>query len=204
MKYHLAILAKGWSELILNGKKTIESRFSQNRCAPFGKVNKGDIVYLKESGGPVKGMFRAGEVETFEDLTPAMIEQIFVKYREQIFTINFPEMTLFPQSDEGCWTTYHPPFEWQVSKYATLIHITGVVQFEEPYPLPFRKRSRQAWVVLKHPLHVCEICHDPYLVEVFEGPDGELLHGSQHFCSPCYARECVSPDEELALAMEDS
>ena len=58
MKYHLAILTPGWIDLILDGSKTIESRFTKVRCAPFGKVHEGDSVYLKESGGLVKGMFR--------------------------------------------------------------------------------------------------------------------------------------------------
>lgn len=65
MKHHLAILSPGWIELILDGSKTIESRFTKVRCAPFGKVHEGDIVYLKESGGLVKGMFTVAKVETY-------------------------------------------------------------------------------------------------------------------------------------------
>ena len=55
MQRHLAILAPGWIEPILDGTKTIESRFTKVRCAPYGKVHAGDLVYMKESGGPVKG-----------------------------------------------------------------------------------------------------------------------------------------------------
>ena len=69
MKYHLAILTPGWIDLILDGSKTIESRFTKVRCAPFRKVHADDSVYLKESGGLVKGMFRVAQVETFENLT---------------------------------------------------------------------------------------------------------------------------------------
>ena len=82
MKYHLAILTPGWIDLILDGSKTIESRFTKVRCAPFGKVHEGDSVYLKESGGLVKGMFRVAEVETFENLTASQRHDIFDKYRE--------------------------------------------------------------------------------------------------------------------------
>lgn len=187
MKHHLAILSKGWIEQILDGKKTIESRFSKNRCAPFSKINEGDIVYMKESGGPVKGMFSVAEVETFENLT-----------KEQIRGIDGDAEYHFGIFGQGVHHWSHCD-KWYSSKHATLIHITDVVAFEEPYPLPFRKRDQRAWVVLDAPLHVCHICHDNYLLEVYEGPDGELLHGSQHFCPLCYARECVSPDEELAL-----
>ena len=69
MNHHLAILYPVWIELILDGSKTIESRFSKVRCAPFGKVSTGDTVYLKVSGGPVKGHFTVADVTTFENLT---------------------------------------------------------------------------------------------------------------------------------------
>lgn len=175
MKYHIAILSPGWTELILDGSKTIESRFTKVRCAPFGKVHEGDIVYLKESGGLVKGMFRVAEVETYENLTDGQICDLFYKeYREQIFSSRSALMR-------------RPPEKWLTAKHATLIHISDPVTFEEP--LPFPKRDPRAWVVLDHPFHKCEICDDPFLLEVYETPDGELLHGSQHFCPSCYALE---------------
>ena len=43
-KQHLAILTPSWIELILDGSKTIESRFTKVRCLPFGKVRAGDVV----------------------------------------------------------------------------------------------------------------------------------------------------------------
>ena len=190
MNYHLAILAKGWTELILEGKKTIESRFSKVRCAPFGKVHEGDIVYLKESCGPVKGMFTVAKVETFENLTDGQICDLFYsEYRKQIFNPSVSDLM------------GQPPEKWLAAKHATLIHISDVVRFDEPVLID--KRDSRAWVVLEHPLHKCGMCGDRYLLEVYEDPDGELIHGSQHFCPPCNARECVSHDEELAMAMED-
>lgn len=175
MKYHIAILSPGWTELILDGSKTIESRFTKVRCAPFGKVHEGDIVYLKESGGLVKGMFRVAEVETYENLTDGQICDLFYKeYREQIFSSRSALMR-------------RPPEKWLTAKHATLIHISDPVTFDDP--LPFPKRDPRAWVVLDHPFHKCEICEDPFLLEVYETPDGELLHGSQHFCPSCYALE---------------
>ena len=56
MQHHLAILAPGWIDPILDGAKTIKSRFTKVRCAPYGKVHAGDLIYMKERGGPVKGM----------------------------------------------------------------------------------------------------------------------------------------------------
>ena len=140
MKYHLAILSPGWIERILEGSKTVESRFTKVRCAPFGKVHAGDIVYLKESGGRVKGMFTVAKVETFENLTTGQICDLFYKeYREQIFS----SLSALMQ---------RPPDKWLSAKHATLIHISDPVKFDEP-GFPFPKRDQRAWVVLESPLH---------------------------------------------------
>ena len=155
---------------------------SQRTAAPpFGKVNEGDIVYMKESGGLVKGMFIVADVETFENLTAGQICDLFYKeYREQIFT------------PEGAVEMYDPPKKWLTAKHATLIHIAEPVKFDEPYPLPFQKRDPRAWLVLDAPLYVCEICKDNYLLEVTDDPDGKPIQfGSQHFCASCYAMECA-------------
>ena len=139
MKYHLAILAPGWTELILDGSKTIESRFTKVRCAPFGKVHEGDSVYLKESGGLVKGMFTVAKVETFEHLTEGQICDLFYKeYREQIFSAMSASMQ-------------RPPEKWLTAKHATLIHVSDPIAFDEPFR--YRQKGRSAWLVLDAPLH---------------------------------------------------
>ena len=139
MKYHLAILAPGWTDLILDGSKTIESRFTKVRCAPFGKVHEDDVVYLKESGGLVKGMFTVAKVETFENLTDAQICDLFYKeYREQIFSDLSASMQ-------------RPPEKWLTAKHATLIHIADPIKFENPFP--YKQKGRSAWLVLDTPLH---------------------------------------------------
>ena len=140
MNYHLAILTPGWIDLILDGKKTIESRFTKVKCAPYGKVNTGDVVYLKESGGPVKGQFAAAEVETFHFWRLHDIWSIFYKYRSQIFAWDYPEEV----------ASYCLPHKWMVSQYATLIHIADVIAYEHPFP--YRQKGRSAWLLLKEPL----------------------------------------------------
>ncbi|KKQ35404.1 MAG: hypothetical protein US51_C0006G0001, partial [Microgenomates group bacterium GW2011_GWA2_37_6] len=52
---HLAIFKGDGAEKILTGKKTIESRFSKNKIAPYGVVSAGDLVYMKLSGGAIIG-----------------------------------------------------------------------------------------------------------------------------------------------------
>ena len=133
MKYHLAILAPGWTDLILDGSKTIESRFTKVRCAPFGKVHEDDVVYLKESGGLVKGMFTVAKVETFENLTDAQICDLFYKeYREQIFSDLSASMQ-------------RPPEKWLTAKHATLIHIADpIASLKIRFPIS-RKDGQRGW-----------------------------------------------------------
>lgn len=50
---HIAILRQPFFDMILNGTKTIESRFSMNKCAPYNMVKAGDIILLKETGKDV-------------------------------------------------------------------------------------------------------------------------------------------------------
>ena len=57
---HVAIMKKSWGLLprILEGAKTIESRWYKARVAPWDRIQGGDVIYFKDSGAPVtlKGM----------------------------------------------------------------------------------------------------------------------------------------------------
>ena len=134
MKHHLAILSPDWIELILSGDKTIESRFSKVRCAPFGKVNTGDVVFMKESCGLVKGAFRVGKVQTFENLTEEQVTYIDGNYHFEIF-------------GQGVHHWSHRE-KWYASKHATLIHIAEKLEYNTPFAI--HKRDPRAWVVYDH------------------------------------------------------
>ena len=69
MVRHLAIFKGDGADKILSGEKTIESRFSKSRIAPFGLISSGDLVYIKPSGKDIIGQFRVKKV-IFFDLGP--------------------------------------------------------------------------------------------------------------------------------------
>lgn len=73
---HLAVFRQPYLDMILNGEKTIESRFSRVKCAPYGKIGKGDIVLLKVTGGLVFGEFAVRGVKSFAHVTPELIEDL--------------------------------------------------------------------------------------------------------------------------------
>ena len=125
---HLAILVQPFLDLILKQQKTIETRFSKVKCAPFQKVKTGDVILLKQSSGMVVGEMVAGRVEYFSNITPKQLEEL-KKFSRQICA------------------DYDPKF-WEKRKearYITFIHIASVKTYEKPYPYP--KKDRRAWIV---------------------------------------------------------
>jgi len=80
---HLAVLTEPFCSWLLEGTKTIESRFSRVRCAPYGTLAEGDIVAVKKTGGPVTGAFQAGTVRSYQ-LTPVRITELRDQYAAQL------------------------------------------------------------------------------------------------------------------------
>jgi ASC-1-like (ASCH) protein len=124
---HLAILVEPYLQFILEGKKTVESRFATRRFAPYNCVNKGDIVLLKRSSGPIVGICQVAYV-WFYELDPKSWQTIQKKFTTAIC----------PQNDTF-WQ------EREKASYATLMQIQNVKSIT---PMKFAKRDRRGWVVL--------------------------------------------------------
>jgi len=122
---HLAILNQPYLDLILQGKKRIESRFTKVRCAPYGKIGKGDTVLLKKSGGKVFGEFTVSRVMTF-DLKEGEVMRIKEKYNRLIC------------AEEDFWKMKED------SKYAVLIWISNLVVYDKP--VDYKKKDRRTWI----------------------------------------------------------
>lgn len=128
MKIHLAILYKDYLDLILEGKKTIEARFSKVKCPPYGKVSIGDKILLKETGGLIRGEAIVVDVKYYSNLTPETIIKIINKYKDEVMIKDD-----FLNSKIG-------------SKYLTLIFLSKVKKYTQE--IPFIKKDRRAWIVL--------------------------------------------------------
>lgn len=87
---HIAILRQPFFNMVLSGEKTIESRWSQNKCAPFNKVKVGDTIYIKQTGCAVTATAKVKDVKYY-NLTPEIVEQIRIKYGKQIGTDKFED-----------------------------------------------------------------------------------------------------------------
>jgi len=125
---HLAVFVEPYLRFILEGRKTVESRFSVKPLAPYGKVAIGDALLLKRAGGPVAGVCRVADVWSYH-LDPKAWNVIRRDFAEAICA-----------SDAQFWR------KRESARYATLMRIDEVRAMPS---LPLSKRDRRGWVVLK-------------------------------------------------------
>lgn len=121
-------------EAILRGDKTVETRFSKARIAPFGQVGVGDLIYMKPPGEEIVGQFKVGKVFYFEGLTPEDVDKIFSDYGKRVGVGDKTE-------DEK----YHQ--DKMTSLYGTLIFISESERFITS-PIKVKKRDLRGWMVL--------------------------------------------------------
>jgi hypothetical protein len=109
------------------GKKTIESRFSQNGCAPYDQVVPGDVVLLKRSGDDIVGLARVSGVQHLTRRTDW--KEIRALYEQELCA-----------TDDNFW------FEVKDSDYATLMWFDRICRLPS---IDCEKRDRRGWVVIK-------------------------------------------------------
>ncbi|CCJ05606.1 Uncharacterized protein BN69_0155 [Methylocystis sp. SC2] len=113
--------------MVLSGEKTIESRFSRNRCAPYGEIDDGDIILLKEVAGPICGLALARRIWCY-DLSTEPIDRIRHRFGAAI------------RADDEFWSSRADAL------YATLIELDAPASIA---PVGCDKRDRRGWVSLR-------------------------------------------------------
>lgn len=124
---HLAIFVEPYLHYILEGKKTVESRFASRRFAPYGQVERGDVMLLKASGGPIVGLCCIAQVWCYT-LDPASWQFIREHFTEALCA-----------QDPTFWTNRAH------ASFATLMRVQHVYRLP---PIEYPKRDRRGWVVL--------------------------------------------------------
>jgi hypothetical protein len=125
---HVAILAQPYLDLVLAARKTVESRFSVDRRAPYENVLVGDVILLKQVGGPICGIARAEKVWCYR-INPGIFASIRLNFGKRL-QIEDPEL----------WARY------KKAAYATLIQFDNVTRID---PLRYPKRDQRAWITFK-------------------------------------------------------
>ena len=123
---HIVILKKKYLDFILEGKKTIESRWSIHKTLPYGRVNIGDILYLKETGGDVVASARVKDVKTFT-LDSNVVDYIIDTYGDAI-CINKDNRERYNKN------------------YCTLIWVSDVKNIE---PFKVKKSYGSGWMLME-------------------------------------------------------
>jgi len=75
-------MRKSWglTDKILSGQKKIESRWYSVKHKPWDGIKKGETVYFKDSGGPVRIKAKVNKIMQFVDLTPKKVKEILDKH----------------------------------------------------------------------------------------------------------------------------
>jgi ASC-1-like (ASCH) protein len=124
---HLAVMHEPYLTYILDGRKTIESRFSVNRVAPYRSVMAGDILVFKLVAGPVVA------VASVADVTYYQLDSHSLPWLRERFS------AALAAEDESFWT------DRREARYATLMRLGSVRRLR---PFWVRKPDRRGWVVL--------------------------------------------------------
>ncbi len=130
MTTHVAIVRPPYDRLILDGRKAIESRFTQVPCPPFGRVTPGDTLYVKRAGGPFVARAEVAQVLMVDQLTPQRIDELVKRYNRWIC------------GEDAYWRSVR-----HKAAYATLMWLRNV-QPTASAP-PYRPRHMRAWYVLE-------------------------------------------------------
>lgn len=116
-------------DLILQGKKTVESRLTMQARDPFDNVEPGERIYFKQSSGPYRATAIAGHVLFEDNLTPRRIKEIEREYNHLI------------RGEESFWN-------WKRhSKFCTLIWLREVRPLEVGPAI--RPLQGVAWLTLE-------------------------------------------------------
>ncbi len=125
---HLAVFIEPYLQFVLNGQKTVESRFSTRRYAPYNQVRSGDVILLKQSSGPIIGICQVAHVWCYH-LNPQSWQYIQEQFAQALCA-----------QDPAFWK------DREHASFATLMQIQNVQVIA---PIPYKKRDRRGWVVLQ-------------------------------------------------------
>ncbi|MDR0731613.1 MAG: AAA family ATPase [Treponema sp.] len=131
---HVAIVNEPYLEFIKKGKKTIESRFTENKIAPYKNAQKGDIVCMKAAGKPIDSTFFIENLYFFE-YTESVFASIRDKYARDICAM-----------DENFWKVR------EGKQYISLLKIDRVNVLRKNFNI--EKKDMRGWITFKNEKYI--------------------------------------------------
>ncbi len=130
---HLAVMTGPFLDMIVTGRKTVESRFHRQRRTPLFTAKPGDVVIFRQSARPASVAAILGDTY-YLDIAESGIDQIRATWAPRIGC-----------DDDDFWAARAD------ARWVSLLLLDSV--FSIP-PQPLHKRDRQAWVSYPCPQHV--------------------------------------------------
>jgi hypothetical protein len=127
MATHLAILLKPYVEMILDGRKTMESRLTRTPLPPYRMIEPGDRIFIKISSGPIAATALADKVRFYNDMTPRDVQTLRKRHDQDIC------------GNDEYWAMKRD------SRYATLVRLRDVQATSEG---PRVHSTGRAWFVV--------------------------------------------------------
>ncbi len=128
MASHVAILLAPYLELLLSGRKTVESRLYRQQREPFGCIAPGEVIWFKQSAGPYRARATARQVHFTQPRSPDDMAQLQARWNDRVC------------GDDAYW-------QWKAqSRYAVFIELKDVQAVATGPRLP--KSQGRAWFVL--------------------------------------------------------
>ena len=126
----MAIVHAWVARAILDGEKTIESRFGRDRRPPFGRIARGDTIYFRVAGAGYAVRCTVARVESHEHATPKLVADIEARMRDRI------------GGDDVYWK------KARRARCVTLAHLRNIEAVSDGPSLDRQAGDRRAWFVM--------------------------------------------------------
>lgn len=133
--FHLAIYSKKrnaeYIDMLLDGQVLTDIKWMYNKVAPYKRLNIDDVIFIKESSGPVVGKVEVAGFEYIDVFHPDQIRDIMLE--------NFDDMAF---KDEEQLNRYAAKKAHK--RYGTLIRFKNPVRLKKP--IRIEKLDRRVWI----------------------------------------------------------
>jgi hypothetical protein len=127
--WHLAVFVEPFLSYVLDGSKTVESRFSVNRAEPYRRIAVDDVLLIKSSGGPIVAIAEVKQT-AFYELNREQLDVIREKFGS---ALRVEEEAFWEDRKECCYAT-----------------IVGLANVRRIVPVACDKRDKRGWVRLRY------------------------------------------------------
>lgn len=82
--YNQHLFGKDYIALMLSGERSLGLKFLVRKTVPYEKLHEGDVVYLKEASGPVRGRVTVHSVHNIVLSDPEQVMEFLVAHAYEI------------------------------------------------------------------------------------------------------------------------